>query len=182
VLRVCGKGTKIVLIPLPPAVSRPSTGQPLTAHTGRFCSTAAAAGWTARRHPPSAPARRNRSHPGRQGTPAHAPPHLRHHHARRSRRPQRRSDCRPARGPAHHDAIRQSPPEPRPPSRLHPRRLHGLRHMTPAHVSRSRCGRRTPLPMCGTCRKVRASLAIATKKINSLTVGLLPRMVLSYSL
>jgi integrase len=27
VLRVCGKGTKVVLVPLPPAVGRPSTGR-----------------------------------------------------------------------------------------------------------------------------------------------------------
>src|ERR1700691_4707903 len=39
----------------------------------------------ARGHPPPAPPRRNRRHPDRQGTPAHAPPHVRHDHARRWR-------------------------------------------------------------------------------------------------
>ena len=39
----------------------------------------------ARGHPPPAPSRRNRRHPDRQGTPAHAPPHVCHDHARRWR-------------------------------------------------------------------------------------------------
>jgi integrase/recombinase XerD len=47
VLRVCGKGTKVVLIPLPPAVGRPSTAPSAHAPAGRSCSTAAAPGWTA---------------------------------------------------------------------------------------------------------------------------------------
>ena len=47
VLRVCGKGTKIVLIPLPPRSGGPSTRPSAFAAAGRSCSTAAAPGWTA---------------------------------------------------------------------------------------------------------------------------------------
>jgi len=47
VLRVCGKGTKVVLIPLPPPSAGPSTERPARAPAGRSCSTAAAHGWTA---------------------------------------------------------------------------------------------------------------------------------------
>jgi hypothetical protein len=46
VLRVRGKGTKVVLIPLPL-----STGLSAAAAVGRFSSTAASAGWTATRQP-----------------------------------------------------------------------------------------------------------------------------------
>jgi site-specific recombinase XerD len=46
VLRVCGKGTKVVLIPLPPAVGR-AIDRAIGVRTGgRSCSTAAALGWT----------------------------------------------------------------------------------------------------------------------------------------
>ncbi len=47
VLRVCGKGTKIVLIPLPPAVGRAIDRAIGTRIMGRSCSTAAGPGWTA---------------------------------------------------------------------------------------------------------------------------------------
>jgi hypothetical protein len=43
VLRVCGKGTKIVLIPLRPPSAVPSAAEP----RGRSCSTPAGPGWTA---------------------------------------------------------------------------------------------------------------------------------------
>jgi len=46
VLRVRGKSTKVVLVPLPPAVGRPSTAQSRTGPAGRSCSTAATPGWT----------------------------------------------------------------------------------------------------------------------------------------
>ena len=68
VLRVCGKGTKIVLVPLPPAVGRPSTGPSPTGPAGRSCSTAAAPGWTGTRPPaacagsPQPPASRSPGH------------------------------------------------------------------------------------------------------------------------
>jgi integrase/recombinase XerD len=51
VLRVCGKRSKVVQVPLPPAVGRALTGQPGPATTARSCSTAAAPGWTAMRQP-----------------------------------------------------------------------------------------------------------------------------------
>jgi len=38
VLRVCGKDTKVVLVPLPPAVGRPSSGRSGTARAGRSCT------------------------------------------------------------------------------------------------------------------------------------------------
>jgi integrase len=47
VLRVCGKGTKVVLVPLPPAVGRSIDQAIGAAPTGRSCSTAAVLGWTA---------------------------------------------------------------------------------------------------------------------------------------
>jgi integrase/recombinase XerD len=50
VLRVCGKGTK-VLVPLPPGSAGPSTGQSAPAPAGRSCSTAAVRGWTATSRP-----------------------------------------------------------------------------------------------------------------------------------
>ena len=37
VLRVCGKGTKVVLIPLPHAVGRAIDGQSATGRAGRSC-------------------------------------------------------------------------------------------------------------------------------------------------
>ena len=47
VLRVCGKGTKVVLVPLPPAAAGPSILRSAPEPAGRSCSTAAAPGWTA---------------------------------------------------------------------------------------------------------------------------------------
>ena len=51
---------------------------------------------------------------------------LRHHHARRWRRPPGCSDRGTARRPADHDAVRPGPQEPRPAPKLHPRGVHGL--------------------------------------------------------
>jgi integrase/recombinase XerD len=71
VLRVCGKGTKVVLVPLPPGVGRPSTGRPAPGSAGRSCATPAAPGWTGTRLPaactvsPKPPASRS---PGRTRT------------------------------------------------------------------------------------------------------------------
>jgi len=75
VLRVCGKGTKIVLVPLPPAVGRAidrATGS--RARAGPAQQPQRPDG-PARGHPPPAPPRRDRRHPGHPGTPAYAPPH-----------------------------------------------------------------------------------------------------------
>jgi integrase len=51
VLRVCGKGTKIVLIPLPPAVGRAIDRAIGGRASGPSCSTIAAPGWTATQPP-----------------------------------------------------------------------------------------------------------------------------------
>jgi integrase/recombinase XerD len=51
VLRVRGKGGKVVLIPLPPAVARRSSAPSASAWTGRSCAIPSAGGWTATLHP-----------------------------------------------------------------------------------------------------------------------------------
>ena len=105
VLRVCGKGTKVVLVPLPPAVGRAIDRAVGAARAGRSCSTAAAPGWTGTRPPaacgtsPKPPASRS---PGRTRTCSAIP----------SSRPcsmlastSGRPDRRPPRRPADHDAV-----------------------------------------------------------------------------
>ena len=132
VLRVCGKGTKIVLVPLPPAVGRaidravgPRDPRARPAQQPR-CPDGPARG-----HPPPAAPRRDRRDPGMPRTHPHM---LRHTFVTtmlgRRCRPPRRPDRRPPRRPAHHHAVRPGPPEPGPPPELHPRRLHGIRHVT----------------------------------------------------
>jgi len=139
VLRVCGKGTKTVLIPLPPAVGRAidrsigtRTGGPILLNSRGARMDRHAATRRLRRLADTA---RGADH---QAASAHAPPHLRHHHARRRGRPARCPDRRPPRRSTHHDALRPGPQEPRPPPQLHPGRLHGLRYLTetawPGHV------------------------------------------------
>jgi integrase/recombinase XerD len=51
VLHVCGKGGKVVLIPLPPAVGRAIDRAVAIAAAGQFSSTAAVPGWTATQPP-----------------------------------------------------------------------------------------------------------------------------------
>jgi hypothetical protein len=100
VLRVCGKGTKVVLVPLPPAV-------------GRSIDRAVA---------------------GRVGGPIllnSRGTRMDRHAATRRLRPARCPDRRPACRSPHHHALRPCPQEPRPVPQLHPRRLHGLWHLTP---------------------------------------------------
>src|SRR6266571_1197221 len=46
VLRVCGKGDKVVLVPLPPAVGRASTAPSVPELPARSCSTATGDAWT----------------------------------------------------------------------------------------------------------------------------------------
>jgi hypothetical protein len=54
----------------------------------------------------------------------------------------------PASRPRHHHALRPSPQPARPPPQLHPRRLHGVRHLI-APLDHARTSvRRPPLPMC----------------------------------
>jgi integrase len=75
-LRVCGKGTKIVLVPLPPAVGR-AIDRAIGSRTRGpvLLNSRGARMGPARGHPPPAPPRRSRRHPDRQGAPAYAPPH-----------------------------------------------------------------------------------------------------------
>jgi integrase len=96
VLRVCGKGTKVVLVPLPPAVGR-SIDQAIGARTHGPILLRGCPNGPSRRHPPTAATRRDSGVPDRQPTPAHAQAHRSHHHARRWRRPARRADRRPPR-------------------------------------------------------------------------------------
>ncbi len=130
VLRVCGKGTKIVLVPLPPAV-----GRAIDRATGsRTCGPVLlnSRGTRMDRHAATRRLRHLATTAGIHVTRAH--PHTLRHtfvhdHARRRSRPPRRPDRRPPSRPAHHHALRLGPPEPGPPPELHPRRLHGLRHL-----------------------------------------------------
>jgi len=103
VLRVCGKGTKVVLVPLPLAAGHRPRGRPPGPRADpaehRRCPDGPARG-----HPPAAQACRNRGHPGRKGTSAYAPPHLRPYQFRRRPRLARRADRCPARSSADDDA------------------------------------------------------------------------------
>jgi hypothetical protein len=111
VLRVCGKGTKVVLVPLPPAVGRPPRPGDWIPHARAGpAQPPRRPDGPARGHPPPAQPRRDRRDPGDQGAPAHAPPYLRDDHARCRRGPPRRPDRRTPRRPAHHRALRQSGP------------------------------------------------------------------------
>ena len=69
VLRVCGKGTKIVLVPLPPAPAGPSTGPSPTAPANQSRSTAAAPGMD--RHAATRRLRRLAATAGIQAARAH---------------------------------------------------------------------------------------------------------------
>jgi integrase/recombinase XerD len=130
VLRVCGKGTKVVLVPLPPAVGRAIDRAAGSRPRGPVLLNRRGARMD--RH---AATRRLHQRAGTAGIRiARAHPHMLRHTFvttmfRCWRRPARRPDRRPSRRPAHHDAIRPGPPEPGPPPELHPRRLHGLRYL-----------------------------------------------------
>ncbi len=133
VLQVGGKGGKVVLVPLPPAVARaidraidgrvagPILRNTLGARMDRHAATR-----RLKRLAQAAGIRMPRMHP-------HMLRHLRHDHARRRSQPARRADCRPPCRPTYNDALRPGPQEPRPPPQLHPRRVHGLRNLADAH-------------------------------------------------
>jgi integrase len=113
VLHVCGKGTKIVLLPLPPAVGR-AIDQSIGTHARGpiLLNSRGARMGPPRRHPPPAAPRRDCGCADHQAAPAHAPPYLRHDHAGRRRGLAGCPDRRPPRRSAHHDAFRQGPQEP----------------------------------------------------------------------
>jgi site-specific recombinase XerD len=80
VLRVCGKGGKVVLVPLPRQSAGPSTAPSAAGAPGRCCSTAAARGWTATPPPAGSdglPEQRESGSPGHilicSGTPSSRP-------------------------------------------------------------------------------------------------------------
>jgi site-specific recombinase XerD len=112
VLRVCGKGTKIVLIPLPPAVGRAIDRAIGTRTSGPILLNSR--GTRMDRHAATRRLHRLANTAGVPITrpPAHAPPYLRPNNARRWRGPPGRPDRRPPCRSTHHDALRQSPPEP----------------------------------------------------------------------
>ena len=86
VLRVVGKGTKTVLVPLPPAVGRAIDRAVASRASGPILrNTRGARNGPARRHPPTATPRPSRRGSATTDAPTHAPAHLRHHHARRRR-------------------------------------------------------------------------------------------------
>jgi integrase/recombinase XerD len=83
VLRVVGKGTKVVLVPLPPAVGRAIDLAADARPVGPILRTRrGSADGPARRHPPATPARRGLGDADAAAAPPHAAAHLRHHHAR----------------------------------------------------------------------------------------------------
>jgi integrase/recombinase XerD len=141
VLRVCGKGDKVVMVPLPPAVGRAMD----RAITGRMRGPILlnSRGSRMDRHAATRRLRHLAKEAGVQTAKAH--PHmLRHTYVTTMldarRRPPRRPDRRPARRSPDHHALRPSPQEPRPPPELHPGRLHGLRHLTADRLGySSRC-------------------------------------------
>ena len=125
----------------------PSTGQSQAAPTDQSCSTAAAAGRTGT-PPPAARA-------GSRQPPASRPPgHTRTCSATPSSPPcDAGVDLRDVQIAARHadprttmryDRARQNLDRH---PKLHPRRLHGLRHLSPLRVPPPACGRRTALPM-----------------------------------
>ena len=98
VVSVVGKGHKVVLVPMPPAVGRAVDRRPRRAR--RRPDPAEQRGRRMdrpRRNPTPAPAPTSRRGHHRPDAPAHAAPHLRHHHARRRRRSARHPDRRPPR-------------------------------------------------------------------------------------
>ena len=134
VLRVCGKGSKVVLVPLPPAVSRAIDRAAGTRTHGPILLNSRGARMD--RHAATRRLRRLADAAGVRITRPH--PHMLRHtfvntalyRFRRRRGPARRPDRRPPRRPENHNALRPGPQEPRPPPELHPCRLHGLRHLT----------------------------------------------------
>jgi integrase/recombinase XerD len=127
VLRVRGKGGKIVLVPLPPAVgiaidraSGDRTGGPILLNALGRRMDRHAASRRLKHLAATANIRMSRMHPHMLRhtfvtTMLDAGVSLRDVPGRR-----------PPRRPTHHHALRPRPQDPRPPPQLHPRRLHGV--------------------------------------------------------
>jgi site-specific recombinase XerD len=131
VLKVRGKGDKTVLIPLPPAVARAIDRAVDGRDAGPILRNAH--GVRMDRH---AASRRLRQLADAAGIRIPRMHHVRDHHARGRRQPPRRADRRPPRRPKSHHALRPGPQEPRPAPQLHPRRLHGIRHVANPRAER----------------------------------------------
>jgi integrase len=97
ILRVCGKGHKVVLVPLPQrsAGHRPRRGSPRL-RAGPAQQPRHADG-PACRHPTAPAARRDSGSPAQPDSSTYAPAHIRHDHARRGRGAARRADRGPPR-------------------------------------------------------------------------------------
>ena len=112
VLRVRGKGGKVVLVPLPPAVARAIDWAADSRAAGPILRNTLGA-----RMDRNAATRRLKHLAATAGiraadAPSHAEAHVRDHHARRRRQPERRADRRPPRRPTNNDALRPGPQEP----------------------------------------------------------------------
>jgi integrase/recombinase XerD len=151
VLRVCGKGTKIVLVPLPPAVGRAIDRAIADRARGPILLNSRSRRMD--RHAATRRLRRLAETSGIQVTRAH--PHMLRHtfvttmldagvDLRDVQIAARHADPRTTMRYA-----RESPPEPGLPPERHPRRLHGLRYLTEPASPGTRPGRRPPLPMSG---------------------------------
>ena len=130
VLRVCGKGSKVVQVPLPPAV-----GRAIDRAAGRRDRGPILLNRRGARMDRHAATRRLRHLAQATGLRAKIHPHMLRHTFvttmfRCRRGPQGRPDRRPPRRPAHHDALRPGPHQPRPAPELHPGRLHVLSNLT----------------------------------------------------
>ena len=118
VLRVHGKGDKIALVPLPPAVSRAIDRAADSRESGPLLLNR-----DGRRMDPHADTRRLRALALVAGVSTdRMQPHM--------LRPPRRPDSRPTRRSPNHIALRPRTHEPGPLSQLHPRGPHGISYLT----------------------------------------------------
>jgi len=150
VLRVCGKGTKVVQVPLPPAVSRaidravghrdhgPILLNGRRARMDRHAATRA----------PSAPRWYRRA--ADEGAPAYAPSHLspRCSMLALTSGTSRSPPVTPTRA---RRCATTGPHQPRPPPQLHLGRVHVLSNLTSPRLPGSNPGRRPALPNGGRC-------------------------------
>ncbi|MGO8961043.1 MAG: tyrosine-type recombinase/integrase [Streptosporangiaceae bacterium] len=145
VLRVCGKGTKVVLIPLPPAV-----GRAIDRAVGGRSAGPIVLNTRGRRMDRHAATRRLR-HLAQAGSVRIARTHP--HMLRHTFVTTPEWTCVMCRSPPgmliRAPPCATGPPEPRPPPQLHPGRLHGIGRMTPT------CQDDTTLPVTGTDRNAR---------------------------